>query len=145
MISWFPPLGPNSPLQVLPPRRPASPPRWFLRALSPLWLPYPHRQSLRDFCPMQPRRRLPRLTCPRHPQLCHTQPRRHLLHHVWLLSLLLRHVLRLHLLRPRMVHHLVSDHPLRSPTPSDLGSPRHQRPWALPQRCLFDDLLRLYL
>jgi hypothetical protein len=33
-------------LQVLPPRQPASPPRWFPRASSPLWLICPHQQSL---------------------------------------------------------------------------------------------------
>jgi hypothetical protein len=60
-------------------------------------------------------------------------------------SLPLRHARLLHLVRPWMVHHLVSGRPLRSFTPSALVSPPRLRPWALLQRRLIDDLLRLYL
>jgi hypothetical protein len=100
------------PLQVLPPRWPANPPRWFPHASSHLWLICPHRQSLRDLCPMQPRRCMLRLTWLRHPQLRHAQPHRHLLRHVQLWSLLLWKAQLLLLLRPRMVHHLMSGRPL---------------------------------
>jgi hypothetical protein len=55
-------IGSSLPLQVLPPRRPASPPRWFPQASSHLWLLCLHRQSLRELCPVQPRRRLLCLT-----------------------------------------------------------------------------------
>jgi hypothetical protein len=44
-----PPLEPDSPLQV--PWHLASQPRRSLRDSSHLWLPFPLRQSLRDFCP----------------------------------------------------------------------------------------------
>jgi hypothetical protein len=40
----------------------SSPPRWFPRASSHLWLLCPHRQSLWDFCLMRPQRRLLCLT-----------------------------------------------------------------------------------
>jgi hypothetical protein len=47
----FPPLGPTSPLQVPLLRHPTGQHRRSLRGLSPLWLPYPSRQFLQDFCP----------------------------------------------------------------------------------------------
>jgi hypothetical protein len=105
-------IGTCPPLQVLPPRRPASPPRWFPRASSPLWLLCPHRQSLRDFCLVRPRRRPLCLTWPSHPPLRQAQPHRHLPCHTLLQSLPLRHARLLHLLWPRMVHHLMSGRPL---------------------------------
>jgi hypothetical protein len=73
-----PPLEPDSPLQVL--WHPANQPRRSLRDSSHLCLPFPLRQSRRDFCPE------------RHRLLCHVRPR----------------PLLLHRLRSRMAHHPVS-------------------------------------
>jgi hypothetical protein len=56
-VPGFSPLGPTSPLQVPLLRHPAGQHRRSLQALSPLWLPYPPRPFLQNFCPG----RLPRL------------------------------------------------------------------------------------
>jgi hypothetical protein len=86
-------LEPDSPLQV--PWHLASQPRRSLRDSSHLWLPFPLRQFLWDFCPE------------RHRLLRHARPR----------------PLLLHRLRSRTARHPVSGRPRRSLTSVVRGSP----------------------
>jgi hypothetical protein len=112
-----PPLEPDSPLQV--PWHLACQPWRSPRDSSHLWLPFPLRQSLRDFCPERHR-----LLCHARPQLLllrHAQPRPLLLHRLW----------------SRTARHPVSGRARRLPTSVVRGSPP---PW-VPLHPLFGHLL----
>jgi hypothetical protein len=115
-----PPLEPDSPLQV--PWHLASQPWKSLRDSSHLWLPFPLRQSVRDFCPEQ------------HRLLRHARPRLLLLRHAQPRPLLL------HRLRSRTAHHPVSGWPRPSPTSVVHGSPPPRVPLHHP---LFSHLLQV--
>jgi hypothetical protein len=103
MAPRSPPLEPDSPLQV--PWHLASQPWRSLRDSSHLWLHFPLRQFLQDFCPE--RHRLLSHAWPRLLLLRHERPRPLLVHRLW----------------SRMAHHPMSGWPRRSSTSVVHGSP----------------------